>query len=200
MLNLWIFSTFAKFSLMLFGGGYMIVPFLVQTFVEEKQLLTLDAFGNLMSVAQMTPGAVSMNAATYIGFIENGWTGSLVASLGLIFPTLFLGLTAGGLLNKWKNTSLLNGILRGARMAALSMVIYACFIFMDMSVFSIPAPYYDILKSLLSFERYVNTDFYLCPTECLIALIACILTLKTRISVIPLLIMAGCLGAFITII
>ncbi len=99
MASLWLFFKFAQFSLMLFGGGYMIVPLLVQTFVEEKSLLSLDEFGNLMAIAQMTPGAVSMNAATFVGYLENHVVGSIMASLGLIFPTLFLSMLAIALLN-----------------------------------------------------------------------------------------------------
>lgn len=200
MLNLWLFGTFAKFSLMLFGGGYMIVPFLMQTFVEEEHILTLDTFGNLMAIAQMTPGAISMNSSTYIGYIENGWSGAISASLGLIFPTVFLGLLAGTLLNKWKNTAVLEGVLRGARLAALGMVIYACLIFMDMSVFSLPVPWQQIADSILSLRWTINSDFYIQPLELVITISACILMLRTKISIVPLLMSAGCLGAFMTII
>ncbi len=195
MINVWLFLQFAKFSLMLFGGGYMIVPLLVQIFVEEKSLLTLDKFGNLMAIAQMTPGAVSMNAATYIGFLENKILGSIAASLGLIFPTLFLGMIAISLLNKWKNTQILTGILRGARLAALSMIIFACLIFMDISIFSTPVPYQSVWRFLTTFEWVNDKNFMILPFETIIALISCLLSLKTKIPIVPLIVGTGCLGA-----
>ncbi len=199
MISFWLFLTFAQFSLMLFGGGYMIVPFLVQTYVEEKHLLTLDEFGNLMAIAQMTPGAVSMNAATYIGYLENSFIGSIAASLGLVFPTLFLSMLAISLLNKWKNTQIFTGVLRGARLAALGMIIYACLIFMDISVFTEPVPWQAIWHFIITFEWQAE-KFAILPFEMIIAIVGCILTLKTKISIVPLLICVGCLGALTVLI
>ncbi len=199
MISIWLFFTFAKFSLMLFGGGYMIVPFLMQTFVEEKHLLSLDEFGNLIAIAQMTPGAVSMNAATYIGFLENHMLGSMAASLGLVFPTLFLAMIAIALLNKWKNTQIFTGVLRGTRLAALGMIIYACLIFMDISVFTEPVPWRSIWYFITTLEWHYD-KFAILPFEMTIAIIGCVLTLKTKISIVPLLICAGCLGGLTVLI
>lgn len=197
MTNIWLFFKFVQFSVMLFGGGYMIIPFLMTTFVEERHVLTLNEFGNLVAIAQMTPGAVSMNAATYIGFIENGVWGALSASFGLIFPTLFLSLLAVSLLNKWKEKPWLNGLLKGARLAALGMIMYACLIFMDMSVFSTPIPWQTIKIFITTAVWQPSETFFILIPELIITIIACILTLKTKIPIIPMIIIAGIIGVFI---
>ncbi len=197
MTNIWLFFKFVQFSVMLFGGGYMIIPFLMTTFVEERHVLTLNEFGNLVAIAQMTPGAVSMNAATYIGFIENGVWGALSASFGLIFPTLFLSLLAVSLLNKWKEKPWLNGLLKGARLAALGMIMYACLIFMDMSVFSTPIPWQTIKLFITTAVWQPSETFFILIPELIITIIACILTLKTKIPIIPMIIIAGIIGVFI---
>lgn len=175
----------------------MIIPFLMTTFVEERHVLTLNEFGNLVAIAQMTPGAVSMNAATYIGFIENGVWGALSASFGLIFPTLFLSLLAVSLLNKWKEKPWLNGLLKGARLAALGMIMYACLIFMDMSVFSTPIPWQTIKIFITTAVWQPSETFFILIPELIITIIACILTLKTKIPIIPMIIIAGIIGVFI---
>lgn len=197
MINLWLFFKFAQFSVMLFGGGYMIIPFLMTTFVEERQVLTLNEFGNLVAIAQMTPGAVSMNASTYIGFLENGFWGALSASLGLICPTIFLSLTAVLMLNKWKDKPWITGLLKGARLGALGMIIYACFIFMDMSVFSMPIPWQSIWLFLTTAVWKPDGVFFVLVPELIIAITACLLTLKTKIPIIPMIIMAGIISGYI---
>lgn len=197
MIDLWLFGIFAKFSVILFGGGYMIVPILMQTFVDEKHLLSLEAFGNLISVTQMIPGAISLNAAAYLGFMENGITGALSATFGLIIPTIFLGLIAGKLMDKWKNTTIFKGIMRGARLAALGMVIYACFIFMDMSICTAPVPWEKIGESILAQKWLINNDFRIRPVELAVAVVACFGMLKLKIPLTMLIIYAGICGAVI---
>ena len=101
--------TFAKFGLLCFGGGYMIIPMLLHTFVEEKAILTLSSYGNLISLSQITPGPVSINAATYVGYLSNGVLGGIFASIGLILPGLFLAYFMVRFLQKFKGTFFVNG-------------------------------------------------------------------------------------------
>ena len=92
--------TFAKFGLLCFGGGYMIIPMLLHTFVEDKKMFSLEVYGNLISLSQITPGPVSINSATYIGYITNGISGGIFASVGLVLPGLFLAYGAVRFLQK----------------------------------------------------------------------------------------------------
>ena len=89
-----LFFQFCKFSVLCFGGGYMLIPLLTAEFVDREGVLTMDQFGNLLSVAQVTPGPVGLNTATYVGFVNGGFFGSLAASLGLIAPTIVIGCSA----------------------------------------------------------------------------------------------------------
>ena len=136
--------TFAKFGLLCFGGGYMIIPMLLHTFVEKTGILTLEIFGNLISLSQITPGPVSINAATYVGYLSNGILGGILASIGLVLPGIFLAFLAVRFLQKYKGTFLIDGLLTAMRFSALAMVLYACLIFMQMSVFSKPVPWIEI--------------------------------------------------------
>ena len=86
-----LFLVFAKFGCICFGGGFVLVPLLIAEMVEKRQVISMDVFGNLVSIAQVTLGPIGINAATYIGYLQGGVPGSLLASLGLVFPSLVLG-------------------------------------------------------------------------------------------------------------
>ena len=101
--------TFAKFGLLCFGGGYMIIPMLLHTFVEEKRIFSLEVYGNLISLSQITPGPVSINSATYVGYLTEGVVGGIFASIGLVLPGLFLAYFAVRFLQKVVERFLLMG-------------------------------------------------------------------------------------------
>ena len=82
-----------KFGCLGFGGGFVLVPLYLQTFVgEAAQLLQIPAeeFSNLMALTQATPGPVSVNAATFFGYRMAGVAGAAVATTALLLPSYFL--------------------------------------------------------------------------------------------------------------
>ena len=129
-----LFKLFAKFALVCFGGGYMLVPLIVRDCVEQRNMISLEEFGNLVSVAQLTPGPVGINAATYLGYATCGFAGSLGATLGLIVPSLICGSFAVWLIKKYQDHLVVTGLKKGTRLAAMGLIVYAVLIFMDMSV------------------------------------------------------------------
>ena len=147
----WIFF---KFGLISFGGGYVLLPLLITELVEKRQVITLEAFGNLVSIAQLTPGPIGINAATYIGFTQNGPWGSILASIGLVTPSLLIGTTAVYLLTRWKESALVKGLLTGVRPASLALLFYACILFLGMSLFTKPFPM-DAVTALLSGKKVI---------------------------------------------
>ena len=64
MNTLLTFLLFCKFSLLCFGGGYMLIPLIISDCVEKYRFITLEVFGNLLSISQLTPGPVGINTAT----------------------------------------------------------------------------------------------------------------------------------------
>lgn len=185
--------TFSKFGLLCFGGGYMIIPMLLHTFVEQEKILSLGSFGNLISLAQITPGPVSINAATYVGFLANGILGGIFASIGLILPGLFLAYLTVRFLQKWKGSFVVNGLLTGMRMVALAMVLYACLIFMQMSVFSKPIPWKEVFNFLL-LKSYNLSGFHINIFESVICLFSFFAVKYTKISITLLLICSAVTG------
>lgn len=195
-----IFLTFAKFGLLCFGGGYVLVPLIIQDFVQTRKLFTPEEFGNLLSISQVTPGPIGINTATYVGYMQNGFFGSLVATFSLIFPALILTPLAIISLNKWQDKFVVKGILKGTRMSALSLVLYAVIIFLGMSVFTAPIPWDSIIRFLMLKNESMPTDFSFSIKGTLVFIMATIITLKTKLSTTYLIILSAIVGALLSFI
>lgn len=133
---IYLFLQFVKFGALAFGGGFTIIPLLFDTWVTQTSTFSPDEFGNLISIAQMTPGPVTINLATFVGFLKGGPVAAVVASLGLICPSLVVTGTALFFMKKYYDGWFVQGFLKGAHLVAFVMVIYAVFLFLNMSVLS----------------------------------------------------------------
>jgi len=193
-----LFFQFCKFSVLCFGGGYMLIPLLTAEFVDREQVLTMSEFGNLLSVAQVTPGPVGLNTATYVGYVNEGFFGSLAASLGLIAPTILIGCSAAAGINRWKETFLVKGMLKGTRLAAVALIMFAVTIFLGLSVFRTAIPW-ESLGALFRFERPVLPEgFSVSPAGILICGVTVVLMLKTKLPTTALLLGAAAAGALLS--
>jgi chromate transporter len=85
-----MFWTFFKIGLFSFGGGYAILAMIQQEVVANHAWLTQSEFTDVVAISQMTPGPISVNAATFIGYRQGGIPGSLLCTLGVILPSLIL--------------------------------------------------------------------------------------------------------------
>lgn len=88
--NLKLFYTSFFLSAVSFGGGYITIPILRTKYVEEQKLLTESELQDLAAIAQSSPGAISVNLATGVGYKINGWQGGLASFVGTIMPPLFI--------------------------------------------------------------------------------------------------------------
>ena len=82
-------STFVL-SAFTFGGGFVIVPLMKKKFVDELSWIKEDEMLDLVSIAQSSPGALTVNASIIVGYKVKGITGALVATLGAILPPLVI--------------------------------------------------------------------------------------------------------------
>lgn len=145
-----LFLQFSKYGLLCFGGGYMIIPLLFADLVQKTSFLSPESFGNLLSISQITPGAVSINTATYVGFMQSGIFGSLVATLGLCFPTFVLSSGVVHFLFKYKEHPLTVAFFKGAKWAAFLMILYAVGVFANISIFKEPVQLFGLFNTLFS--------------------------------------------------
>lgn len=83
-----------------FGGGYAMLPILQKTVVEDRHWATEEELLDYYAIGQCTPGIIAVNTATFIGYKNKGILGGIVATLGLIFPSIvIIGIIAAFLKN-----------------------------------------------------------------------------------------------------
>ena len=88
LLNLFI--TFLKVGLFTFGGGYAMISVIENACVQKQKWISKDEMLDIIVIAESTPGPISVNTATYVGFLQKGIIGSFIATLGLILPSFLI--------------------------------------------------------------------------------------------------------------
>ena len=171
--------TFVKFGLLGFGGGYVLIPLYLQSFVGEAApylQLPLEEFSNLMALTQSTPGPVSVNAATFFGYrllapygLLAGIAGAAVATAALLLPSFFLLTTALQGLEKWKRSRLVQGILFGVRPATSALILQAGLVFAGLSVWKDGFNPFAACLAVLAGTLLLTRKFSVMATICLCA-------------------------------
>ena len=82
-----LFLTFLKVGAFTFGGGYAMIPIIQKETVERRKWVNNNDILDILAISESTPGPISVNAATYIGFKVAGFWGSFFATLGLAIPS-----------------------------------------------------------------------------------------------------------------
>lgn len=91
MKELWkLFYTFATVGVMTFGGGYAMLPALQREVVEKRGWATEEEVMDWYAIGQCTPGVIAVNTATFVGQKQKGVIGGIVATLGMVFPSLVI--------------------------------------------------------------------------------------------------------------
>lgn len=85
-----LFSKFFKIGLFTFGGGYAMISIVKDEFVSKEKYVSDEEFMNLIAVAEATPGPIAINMATYIGYKVKGMIGAIVATIGVVLPSLII--------------------------------------------------------------------------------------------------------------
>ena len=131
---------FLKYGLLCFGGGFVLVPMYMDDFVGPAApflQIAPEEFSNVVALTQMTPGPISVNAATFFGYRMGGVAGSALATACLLLPSLLLLVWALKSLDKWKSSRVVQGVLRGVAPAAVGLMMAAALAFAGMSVWRV---------------------------------------------------------------
>ena len=122
MILLELFWSFFQIGLFSIGGGYAALPLIQQQAVDLHGWLTMTQFTDIMTIAEMTPGPIAINSATFVGIQTAGLPGAVIATLGCIFPSCVIVRCLSYIYRKYKNLSVLQGILGGLRPAVTAMI------------------------------------------------------------------------------
>ena len=122
MIYLQLFLSFLQIGALSFGGGYAAMPLIQAQIVTKHQWLSMTEFTNLVTIAEMTPGPIAVNSATFVGTKIGGVLGALVATAGCILPSCILVILIAKLYLKYKNLSVLQSVLGSLRPAVVAMI------------------------------------------------------------------------------
>ena len=120
MMYLQLFLSFLQIGALSFGGGYAAMPLIEAQIVTTHGWLTMTEFANLVTIAEMTPGPIAVNAATFVGTKIAGVPGALAATAGCILPACILVTLIAKLCLKYRSLCVLLGSLRPAVVAMIA--------------------------------------------------------------------------------
>ena len=125
MILMELFLSFAQIGLFSVGGGYAAIPLIQNQTVTVHQWLTAEQFMDLATIAEMTPGPIAINGATFVGLQLAGLPGALVASLGCIFPSLVLVSLLFFVYRRYRKMAGLQRVLSCLRPAVVGLIVAA---------------------------------------------------------------------------
>lgn len=133
MIYLDLFLTFLKISFFNFGGGYAMIS-IIQNELISNQWLTSSEFANIIAISQITPGALAINSATFVGFSVAGVLGAFVATAAIPMPSLFFSIIISQQLQKFKDNPIVKGIFYGIRPVVIGLIINAVILVAETSI------------------------------------------------------------------
>ena len=120
-----MFCTFAKVGVMTFGGGYAMLPILQREVVEKKGWATDEELVDYFAIGQCTPGIIAVNTATFIGQKNKGIWGGIIATLGVVFPSLIIISILAGAIERFSHLAAVQHALGGIRICVCVLILNA---------------------------------------------------------------------------
>jgi chromate transporter len=118
-----LFVSFFKIGLIMFGGGYAMLPVLEHEVVDRRGWLTGEDLIDLFALSQCTPGVIAVNVATHTGYKKRGVLGAAFSTLGVIMPSLIIITIIAAVLNNIADIPAGQSALSGIRIAACALMI-----------------------------------------------------------------------------
>lgn len=123
---LWnLFWTFAKIGVMTFGGGYAMLPMLQREVVENRGWATEEEIMDYFAIGQCTPGIIAVNTATFVGQKQKGIIGGIVASIGIVFPSLVIISLLAGVIEAYSHIVWVQHAFGGVRVCVCVLILNA---------------------------------------------------------------------------
>ena len=117
-----LFWTFSKIGDCTFGGGYAMLPILQREVVEKKGWATEEELTDYFAIGQCTPGIIAVNTATFIGYKYKGIPGGVLATLGLVFPSLVIITLIAAFLSNFADIPVVQHALAGINAAVVALI------------------------------------------------------------------------------
>ena len=120
---LWqLFVSFARVGVLTFGGGYAMIPMLEREIVDRRGWATSEELMDYYAVGQCTPGVIAVNTATFIGYKTAGNLGGIVATLGVVFPSLLIISVIAGIIQNFSDIPAVKSAFAGIRVCVCVLI------------------------------------------------------------------------------
>lgn len=122
MIQMQLFWSMFQIGLFSIGGGYVALPLIQHQIVELHGWLSATEFTDIITIAEMTPGPIAINAATFVGIRVAGIPGGLISTLACVLPSCIIVLLLAKIYYKYRNLNAIQYILSGLRPAVVGMI------------------------------------------------------------------------------
>ncbi|MDD6005376.1 MAG: chromate transporter [Erysipelotrichaceae bacterium] len=170
---LWdLYLTWFKMGLFTFGGGYAMLPMIQKEVIDKHHWATEEEIMNYYAIGQCTPGIIAVNTATFVGYYLKGVVGGVIATLGVISPSVIIITVIAALISNFMEIEMVKHALLGINVAVCALMIK-----------SISGLWKKSIKNIGSFTVFA---------------IALLLSVLTDISTVYLVILSGILGVVLS--
>ena len=118
-----LFCTFFRIGAFTFGGGYAMLPMLQREIVEKKKWAAEEDLLDYFAVGQCTPGVIAVNTATFVGYKTAGIPGGIMATLGVVAPSLVIITAIAALLSNFAHYPAVRNAFAGIRVAVCVLIL-----------------------------------------------------------------------------
>lgn len=126
MRELWeLFTVFARIGGFTFGGGYAMLPIIQEEVVEKRSWATEEEVIDYYAIGQSTPGIIAVNTATFIGYKRRGIIGGIVATLGMVFPSVVIITIIANFFRHFQDYKMVQHAFGGIRVAVVALILNA---------------------------------------------------------------------------
>lgn len=154
-----LYLSFAKIGLMTFGGGLAMLPIIEKEVVDNKKWETAQDLYDYYAVSQCTPGVIAINVATFVGYKQRRLLGGIIASLGVITPSVIIILIIASTLIQIQNIPLVQSALKGIGIGISAILISTIFKMSKNSIKSIIGIVLAIISFILCYFLKISVVY-----------------------------------------
>lgn len=120
-----LYSAFFKIGLFTFGGGLAMLPQLQREIVDNNKWATTEELLNYFAIGQCTPGIIAINTATFIGYKQKGISGAIVATFGMVSPSLIIISILSQVISSIEGIEIVQHAFAGLRVGVVALIAYS---------------------------------------------------------------------------
>ena len=180
-----LFLTFARVGVCTFGGGYAMLPILQREVVEKKGWATEEELTDYFAIGQCTPGVIAVNTGTFIGQKLKGVPGGILATLGVVFPSLVIIMILAAFIQNFAHLPVVIHAFTGVRACVCALILSSILKLAKKSLADLPA----ILLYVAVLALAVLGNFVTFPADTAWGSV-----LNFLLSPVPLVIFSGVVG------